>query len=268
MALWDEWEWRYFADPSDALEFYEARETEMLTGAEVLWPDRESLYALMVMRAEGGHTSFESEKQNEPLNPAACRFDPKWWGEEYNIWREGPEPGAYWFAAVDPSKGKDAKRGDFIAIVMLAWVPGSKILFLDPIIDRFPVTELNTRILKLHKERKFLFVCYEINGYQELMAEDLVDKSFLSGAQLPVMTVHHNTDKTARIERIGPYHEKAYIKYNSKNRMSKLLIEQSQQFPIGDHDDGPDAEEMVLTALASWTTQHYPDGQFATVIRT
>ena len=44
-----------------------------MTAAEaVLWPQREPLYDLMVLRATVGAAAFGSEKQNYPVDPSAC----------------------------------------------------------------------------------------------------------------------------------------------------------------------------------------------------
>src|SRR5580693_2639322 len=87
--------------------------------ASVLWAKREPLYALMLLRATIGAAAFDSEKQNNPVDPSLAE-----WPEEYFTW-----PG-FWFdrwpeepqwacrtIAIDPSKGKKSKFGDFSAIV-------------------------------------------------------------------------------------------------------------------------------------------------------
>ncbi|MFQ8732058.1 MAG: hypothetical protein ACLSAC_17470 [Enterocloster bolteae] len=41
----------------------------MLKGTEVLWEEKLSYYDLMKMRIDEGEASFNSEEQNEPINP-------------------------------------------------------------------------------------------------------------------------------------------------------------------------------------------------------
>ena len=41
----------------------------MLQGTAVLWPELEDCYELMELRIREGRASFDSEKQNEPVNP-------------------------------------------------------------------------------------------------------------------------------------------------------------------------------------------------------
>src|SRR5262249_17383624 len=87
--------------------------------ATVLWPERESLYDLMVLRTTIGSAAFESEKQNNPIDPDLCE-----WPEEYfthpTFWFEKwPEHLSVKTLALDPSKGKDARHGDYRAFVRL-----------------------------------------------------------------------------------------------------------------------------------------------------
>ena len=90
----------------------------METGAELLWPEKEDLYSLMRMRVDEGRTAFEREKQNSPIDPERCE-----WPEEYfdhHIWfDQWPEQLQMRVVALDPSKGADARHGDYSAYVLL-----------------------------------------------------------------------------------------------------------------------------------------------------
>ena len=50
----------------------------MLDGTDVLWPEVEDYYYLMKMRVSDGPAFFDSEKQNEPVNPEDCLFKEEW----------------------------------------------------------------------------------------------------------------------------------------------------------------------------------------------
>ena len=52
--------------------FFKKHETAMLDGTDVLWPEVEDYYYLMKMRVSDGPAFFDSEKQNEPVNPDDC----------------------------------------------------------------------------------------------------------------------------------------------------------------------------------------------------
>lgn len=81
--LWDEWEGIYtnlFNEnhEEDARTFYEAHEEEMLLGAEVLWEEKLSYYDLMEIKVSEGTASFNSELQNDPIDPENATFNPEW----------------------------------------------------------------------------------------------------------------------------------------------------------------------------------------------
>ncbi|MCA9103043.1 MAG: hypothetical protein KDA63_17925, partial [Planctomycetales bacterium] len=81
--LWKQWEAIYvnFEDAEHeehARRFFASHRAEMESGASLLWPEEEDLYTLMCMRAEGGHTAFEREKQSSPIDPNRCE-----WPENY-----------------------------------------------------------------------------------------------------------------------------------------------------------------------------------------
>ena len=259
MVLWDQWESIYYDDVVKAREFYEANEIAMLEGARVLWPQREPLYDLMVMRAEGGHGAFMAEKQNAPMNPAHAVFDEMWFSEAYDIWYDAVPAGAYPFLAVDPSTGNDAKKGDFVAILIGWWKPGVRHFFVDGIVQRIPHAEIIPRILKLHQKHNFVFCAFESNAFQVTMAQDLQARSIEQGISLPVLEIQHTTNKPTRIERLGPFLSKGTYKFAKNTRDMKVLVKQVMETGYGDHDDGPDALEMLTTCISEWV-QHYYKG--------
>jgi len=257
MDLWDEWEKLYFDDVQKARDFFDLHQAAMEEGAVVLWPEREPLYDLMVMRAEGGHSAFMAEKQNRPMNPAQCRFDEMWFTDAYDIWHDTVPVGAYSFLAVDPSTGNDAKKGDYIALIEGYWKPGERRVWVDGTIDRFPAAEIVPRCLNLHQRKNFVFCAFESNAFQVTMAEQLQDESVRRGIFLPVLEIQHSTQKIPRIERLGPFLSKGVFSFNRHNRQMKRMIEQLCTFPVGDHDDGPDALEMLITCINEWVNHYY-----------
>ena len=86
--------------------------------ARVLWPEREPLYDLMLLRATVGHAAFESEKQNNPVNPEACEWPAEYF-ERADFWfQEWPDRLDVKTLALDPSKGATDKPGDYAAYVL------------------------------------------------------------------------------------------------------------------------------------------------------
>jgi len=122
--LWKTWE-DIFCDldnpnrERDARAYFAANEAEMLAGAKVLWPEKLSYYDLMVMRIAEGDAAFNSEMQNEPVNPEDCLFMTEWF-DYYNEAELSFRDRVFqFFGFVDPSLGK-SKKSDYSAIITLA----------------------------------------------------------------------------------------------------------------------------------------------------
>ena len=81
--LWDKWTELYtnLFDPDHkqhAREFYLEHEAEMLKGTEVLWPEKLDYYKLMVIKVSDGDAAFNSELQNDPIDPDSASFQEEW----------------------------------------------------------------------------------------------------------------------------------------------------------------------------------------------
>jgi len=264
---WEEWEKFYYDDPSIARAYYEKYEEALNEGAIVLWPEREPLYDLMVMRAEGGHGAFMAEKQNSPMNPAHAVFDEMWFTDAYDIWYDQLPVGGYKFLAVDPSTGNDAKKGDYVAILEGHWKPGNRHYYVDGIVQRIPHAEIIPRILNLHQNKNFVFCAFESNAFQVTMAQQLQAESVARGIALPVLEIQHSCPKPTRIERLGPLLSKGTFKFARHTRDMKTLVKQIMETGYGDHDDGPDALEMLSTCIHEWVAHYYkPNREHASTV--
>lgn len=247
MDLWGEWE-RIYCEPEnldrekDAREFYEANKDAMHAGALVLWPDWEPLYDLMRMRAEEGHTSFESEKQGNPINPALCEFPEHYFdGIWFDDWPSRPD---ITLAAMDPSKGRDASIGDYSAIVWLAAKDG--ILYVDADLQRRASTQMVRDFVAICKGRNVDACALETNQFQELLIHDIQAEMTAQGCVLPLREIENTVNKLVRIRRLEPYLSQRRLRFRRGSPGATLLVNQLRDFPIGDHDDGPDALEMVI----------------------
>lgn len=256
MDLWDEWEQVYYDDATDgkelAREFYLYHKAEMDEGAKVLWPEKEDLYTLMCLRCDQGHLAFESEKQNSPVNPAQCRFPSDWFND---IWFDDiplPPPGEdsfVAFGACDPSLGKESKKGDYAPIVTVHWRQGERHLFVDCDMTRRPPSATIDATLAYHRKVTYQKFGYEINGFQVVLAGELQKKSDEQHLYIPLVLITHTKPKELRIEKLGVLLQSGALKFRRTSPGCKLLVKQLMMFPIGDHDDGPDALEMVVEMI-------------------
>lgn len=266
--LWEQWKALYtdFQRPQAerhriAHEFYEANEGAMLEGTEVLWLAAETYYDLMRIRIDHGPIAFDSEKQNEPIDPSACHF-PEAWFEWFDISTTGGET---WlipkkgepvklsdcdvYGAVDPSMGKLDKHRDPSAIVAIAAYPAGKsggeyssYWVIDADIQRRHPHIIARDILDLHRQRRFVRVGIEAIQFQELFADDVSERA----PNLHIVKLKPHGDKKLRIEKL------AGLIYNGRLRFhSKLttLYDQLRYWPQAPHDDGPDAIELCMQTI-------------------
>ena len=249
--LWQQWE-SIFTDlanddrEADALAFFQAHKAAMLEGTQVLWEEKLSYYDLMVMRVSEGEASFNSEEQNEPINPDDCLFMEEWFDYYNEAEVNFGDPAFDFFGFIDPSLGK-TKRSDFSAIVTLAKHRSSGYMYVvDADIERRHPDRIIADVLAKERWLRASFghgyrkLGAETNQFQWFLKEELAKASAKAGLYLPIEEVQQTSDKVMRIQTLQPDVKNKYIKFN---RRHKRLLEQLTQFPMGAHDDGPDALE-------------------------
>lgn len=260
--LWDQWEEIYIdldneEREQDAREFFETHKEEMLKGTQVLWEDKLPYYDLMVMRVSEGEASFNSEEQNEPINPDDCLFNEEWF-EYYNEAAvDFREKRFRFYGFVDPSlggKGKK-KKSDFSTIITLAKDIQTGYMYdLDADIERRHPDRIIEDILEKERWLRMtygrgytLFGC-ETNQFQWYLKEQLAKRSAEENLYLPIEEVNQISDKYGRIQTLQPDIKNRYIKFNLRH---KRLLEQLRQYPMAAYDDGPDALEACRTLAKS-----------------
>lgn len=256
---WETWEKIYteldneFRE-EDALEFFESHKKEMLEGTNVLWQEKNSYYDLMIIKVSDGDSAFNSELQNEPINPDDCIFNEEWF-EFYNEAEINfKNPDFEFFGFVDPSLGK-SKKSDYSAIVTIAKSKSSGYMYVEGAdIERRHPDRIIEDVLEKEKYlrktygRGFRKIGAETNQFQWFLKEMIAKESAKRGLYLPLVEVNQNKDKTMRIETLQPDIKNKYIKFNKRH---KKLLEQLYQFPMGSHDDGADALEGARTIAKS-----------------
>jgi len=91
----------------------------------------------------------------------------------------------------------------------------------------------------------------EANQFQELLGAEF-EAEFQRQGLLGVRPwlLDNRVNKQVRIRRLGPYLSARRLRLKSDSPSTRLLLEQLQEFPVGDHDDGPDAAEMAIRLAA------------------
>jgi predicted phage terminase large subunit-like protein len=257
--LWDRWAKIYRGDeqfqervgPDAAEAYFLSQKEEMLRGGRALWPEYYSYYALMEMRLREGELAFQAELQNQPLDPAICVFaDAKlqyWDGEHCDPQRLIAElgPGEF-FGACDPSLGGNQHRGDYSAIIIFFRPYGSKVKYVVAAdIARRKPDEIIEKILQYGQMYRFTSFGVEANQFQQVMVDNLTDRARDRGVRMPVYAIKNRSGKHQRIAALEAEVSQGLIKFS---RGHQLLMEQLRAFPMGKHDDGPDALEMAVQA--------------------
>jgi predicted phage terminase large subunit-like protein len=256
MDLWAEWE-EFYTDADDvdaremAWEFFQENRAAMLAGAELLWPEHEDLYALMRMRVEEGRTAFEREKQNSPVDPTKCEWPEEYFG--HHIWfTDWPEDLVVRVVALDPSKGSDARHGDYSAYVLLG-IDAHDVAYVEADLARRPTPEMvEAGVLICNRFRPHAFGV-EANQFQELLKGEFERAFRERHVRIRQVTPLHNfVNKQVRIRLLGPRLSERKIRFLKKSASTQLLVDQLRDFPLGSHDDGPDALEMAFRLAAEW----------------
>lgn len=248
--FWEQWE-NIFVDITIGKEeaevaadqFFAAHSEAMLAGTEVLWPEVEDYYYLMKMRISDGPAYFESEKQNEPINPEDAVFLEEWLVD----WEEGDVDltGILHAGSCDPSLGKRNKRSDPSAI--MGGRMKDKILYLDIAdIGRRQPDQIMTDILAHHARDRFDRIRMETTQFQEFFARQFEKLAHEKGLTINVDDYAPNTDKDLRIIRLQPWIKNGWIRFTRDMRELKRHLIYYRPRNKGGPDDGPDALEMLL----------------------
>jgi len=267
--LWDEWKNIYInIDDEDhkdnARKFYLENQAAMLEGVKVLWGEMHDYYFYQTKIIDEGRESFDSEYQNDPISLEDALFKifhfygveerPTGEADAYEYWlvpRDLGEPvrllDCTLYGACDPSLGKN-RKSDYSAILIGALTPTNRLFTLEADIKRRHPNIIMEDIFKLVLKYRNLgmnfekFVVESI-AFQEFFKDQVAEKSMERGLFLPLEGTKLATrNKEARIQSLQPDINNGYILFNPNQQ---LLCDQLRYFPKADHDDGPDALEML-----------------------
>lgn len=273
-GLWDEWEKIYtnlFNENHDidARTFFEANQEEMLLGTEVLWEEKWSYYDLMKMRIDEGIASFNSEMQNEPIDPDSATFNEEWFDFYEDEEVDFSKPDFIFIGANDPSLGKN-KKSDTSSIISLALQLSTGYMYVaDGSVEKRKPDVIITDVIETHRRFKrdykkgFYKFGVEVVQFQYFFKEVMAEKSREAGEYIPIEEIQSIQNKQLRIESLQPLIKNHYIKFNRKH---KALLQQLLEYPMGRNDDAPDGLQMAV-ALATSIKNVAAKVNYKTVIR-
>lgn len=232
-----------------ARSFYEANKDEMERGAVVLWPERMSLYQLMVKR-DTNRYAFLSEYQNDPLDDETRLFKNITYYRVEDVKHDELD----FFYALDPSLGKN-KRADFSAILVIGKHRKSGIMYvIEADIRRRSPTQIILDLFEKHKRYRFKDGWVEGVAFQEFFRTELVRRSAEANLYVPAAEFRTgNVNKEVRIAGIEPLVTNGYVRFLPTQIE---LLAQLENFPKHDRRDGPDALAMVLDGIQNRTNTY------------
>ncbi len=242
MDLWERWEETLRNDgPASADLFYAAHQAEMDAGSVCSWAAR-PLLALMKIRARDGHDTFDSEYQNDPVAGDSAPFANviQFWVNRCAEW--------VFFGAIDPSLGKAGAGRDPSAILVGGLNRTTGVLdVVEALIKKRLPDKIIEDAMALQQAYRCLMWAVEIVQFQAFLYSELIKRSTARGIPFPARGVQPIADKMLRIESMQPYMANGVIRLHPSQT---TLIDQLRHFPKADHDDGPDALQM-LHAIAT-----------------
>lgn len=247
--LWQEYSILLKDGEDIADKFYEENKHEMDKGVEVLWENHLDYKELMKIKFNSTSKSFASEYMNNPVLQEDSIFNDFTYfeAEQYREIEHRLE----FYSAWDIAYGKN-KRSDYNAIVTIARdLYTNEIYVVQAWAEKCPASRGLEKAIETIKEFKpKIFVVESVGGqfelYQQLQRR--VIKENLTRTRIkPLTTNKAHGNKHARIESLEPYVRSGQLKFR---RTQKLLLEQLEMFPFGNHDDLPDALQMAMGQLS------------------
>lgn len=274
-TLWNEWK-RIFRNLEDdkrletARRFYEQNEEAMLEGSDVLWPARVDYYSLMVTREEIGPRAFAKEEQNDPISDDTAVFTDLHYftetSEGLRIETSGTViPWAHLraYGVIDPATGqtkaKAGKKGDFACVLVGYTDPKGRLFIVNDWTKRAVPTAQIEAILDNEEKHRFEKFGVETNLFRNLLLENIQTakearekrrreqgvKNY--GLKVSFQEIIQVENKQKRIFSLEPKTTTGWILFSRS--LSNEFMNQVESFPLGEHDDAPDALEMLWSLL-------------------
>jgi len=220
-----------------------AEEDDLLGRApgEALWPERWPIRRLEKIRCEKEAGWWQAMYQQRPGDNTRGTWPESYFGR--GLWA-GTFPSVFDVSAlaVDPSRG--GRRGDYSAIVFAGMSGG--LGWIDASIERRPPERTVSEAIEMALRYSPHGVAVEANAFQFLLAPEF-DRQCRDRRlpPLPLHLIEQQAPKELRIKTLGSYLMREKLRLR-ETPGCRLLVQQLRDFPLSDHDDGPDALELAL----------------------
>jgi predicted phage terminase large subunit-like protein len=236
-----------------ALAFYRANRAEMDEGAVILDPAAKSLFQLFELIWVEGMSSFLSELQNEPRDSSTAIFSSERFAR-FRLVGDGTIEvldstkrrvrlaDMRLFGRWDPATG--VLHGDYASIAVVGRDPYNYGYVLASWMARVPPSAQLAAAWSIAERFDLRRMTVESNGFQTLAAEPYRrerDERRESGQfwQLQLQEAPSTDNKEARIATMEPDITNGWLLFEAG--IPQEVLQQFDDFPTGEHDDGPDA---------------------------
>jgi predicted phage terminase large subunit-like protein len=212
---------------------------------EALWPEFKSAEDLEIIRRQDLR-AYAALYQQDPVHGATVEWPAELFGDW--IWT----PPEHWprkfkvrVVCIDPSKGRSDKQGDYSAIVFMG-ITEDRLLYVDALVERIPLDQIVRKALVFCDQHKPECVGIEADQFQELLTHEFQRqcRERMRWSVCPMRT--DGVPKVSRIRRLSQYIIHREFRFKADSPGCRLLVDQLMDFPLADHDDGPDALEMCI----------------------
>jgi len=235
---------------------------------KALWPERYPAKKLLSIKRDqelaGTPWIWHSLYQQDPATAAElCEWPASYWDDPFFYSDRPAFTPKLRLMALDPSMGKDKKKGDFAALLYGEVDPEDTLWIDDPVMVRVPLTQLEDTAVAMLSARRPDAFAIEINGFQEVVAANIHAKA---PALAPIYPYNNSRAEAVAALRRG---SKPGTSATGKGKevdirmlltpllslhrlrirdtpQGRILGQQLRDFPLASHDDGPDALALMV----------------------
>ena len=241
-------QWHVLSLP--AIKEHEGHDDDPRVIGEALWPEFMSKEKLRQAEVSSP-TAFAALYQQNPKLAGGSEWHPElftsdiyWDGDWSKIGISSSK-----VVTLDPSLGGGTSRSDYSAFIKLAvGRDGLHYVEADMRNDRNAIKMIET-IISINEQWHPNYFGIENVAFQGLLGPLCEEYCKNNNHVLPPLGyVKADGNKNVRIRRLGPLIANKQLKIKD-NQSGRLLVEQLEQWPNCNHDDGPDSLEMALRLL-------------------
>jgi hypothetical protein len=221
-----------------------------------LWPGRYSLEKLLDIKRryelDGQSYLWDSLYQQDPRGDSTLIEWPEAYFSGIGYDDLAPNlPVRLRLLSLDPSKGSNAKTGDYSAWcdVTLDGTPQAR-LWVHPHLHVMPAESVEDYTVDLLARGHYDGLVVECNGFQELIADNVIRKCQQRGVRCPLFKRTSTENKEVRIRLgLGPPLAQGRVRLCSRSPSYRLALAQLREFPTASHDDFPDSLTLCLDLI-------------------